>query len=253
MILRRFSDAIRKQDWFTVVIEFVIVVTGIFVALQADNWNEARLERVQERSSLERLLKEAENSVAYVEREIDAALARINAQRQLLAFLSSDRLLPEDTEVATFGFVSLNFFPAMAPARTAYDELSATGGLQLIRSADVRDALSRYYAELDFHLAQLSYFRDFSISSGNDPFIAARDFVRAEYDPDSRIARRQVIDWAGLRSDHHLTTMFVGKLRNQIVMNENRVDLLNRAQTMCEVIAKAIDSKCEPARNSASE
>lgn len=42
MILQRFAAAIRRQDWFVVVVEFVVVVAGIFVALQVDRWNEQR-------------------------------------------------------------------------------------------------------------------------------------------------------------------------------------------------------------------
>ncbi len=33
MILHRLADAIRTQNWFMVLIEFVIVVVGIFVGL----------------------------------------------------------------------------------------------------------------------------------------------------------------------------------------------------------------------------
>jgi len=42
MILHRLADGIRTQNWFTVFIEFVIVVAGIFVSLQADGWDERR-------------------------------------------------------------------------------------------------------------------------------------------------------------------------------------------------------------------
>lgn len=43
MILRRVSNSIRKQEWFTVAVELLIVVLGVFLGLQANNWNEARL------------------------------------------------------------------------------------------------------------------------------------------------------------------------------------------------------------------
>jgi len=42
MILNRIANAIRKQDWFTVLLEFVIVVFGIFVGLQATEWEQER-------------------------------------------------------------------------------------------------------------------------------------------------------------------------------------------------------------------
>ena len=42
MILRRLTTALRKQDWFTVVIETLIVVMGVYLGIQLGNWNAAR-------------------------------------------------------------------------------------------------------------------------------------------------------------------------------------------------------------------
>ena len=42
MILRRLAEGVRQQDWFTVVVEVLIVVVGIFLGLQVDDWNEGR-------------------------------------------------------------------------------------------------------------------------------------------------------------------------------------------------------------------
>ena len=42
MILRRITDAFRKQDWFPVAVETLIVVFGVFIGLQVNNWNEER-------------------------------------------------------------------------------------------------------------------------------------------------------------------------------------------------------------------
>ena len=45
MILRRLTDSFRKQDWFTVAVETLIVVLGVFLGLQVNNWNAARVMR----------------------------------------------------------------------------------------------------------------------------------------------------------------------------------------------------------------
>lgn len=55
MILRRFAQSIRRQEWFAVAIEFVIVVAGIFVGLQVTEWNEQRQLRERELNYLVRL------------------------------------------------------------------------------------------------------------------------------------------------------------------------------------------------------
>ena len=41
MILRRVASALKRQDWVVVLIEFVLVIAGVLIALQINNWNEA--------------------------------------------------------------------------------------------------------------------------------------------------------------------------------------------------------------------
>ncbi|WP_373006243.1 hypothetical protein [Hyphomonas sp.] len=55
MILRRITDAFRKQDWFTFAVETLIVVFGVFIGLRVNNWNAARIEQAQEQEYLIRL------------------------------------------------------------------------------------------------------------------------------------------------------------------------------------------------------
>jgi hypothetical protein len=52
LIIRRLAQAVREQNWFTVVLELAIVVIGILVGLQLDDWNQRRLERENDRRAL---------------------------------------------------------------------------------------------------------------------------------------------------------------------------------------------------------
>ena len=49
MIFRRFLGNLRRQDWTAVLVELVVVVVGVFIDLQASNWNESR--RTDEKSA----------------------------------------------------------------------------------------------------------------------------------------------------------------------------------------------------------
>ena len=55
MILRKLADAIKEQSWFTVVLEILIVVIGIFIGLQVDGWNQQRKDRIDGQFFLKRL------------------------------------------------------------------------------------------------------------------------------------------------------------------------------------------------------
>ncbi len=54
MILRRLIENLRAQNWTAIALEFVIVVTGVFIGTQVSNWNEQRLEK----RDIERMLSQ---------------------------------------------------------------------------------------------------------------------------------------------------------------------------------------------------
>jgi hypothetical protein len=49
MVLRRFRGHVAEHNWFAVAVDFLIVVIGVFVGIQASNWNQGRIERRQGR------------------------------------------------------------------------------------------------------------------------------------------------------------------------------------------------------------
>ena len=42
MILARLSKAIREQNWFAVVLEFIIVIAGVVIGFRVTAWNAER-------------------------------------------------------------------------------------------------------------------------------------------------------------------------------------------------------------------
>ena len=42
MILRRLAGLIRHDNWFTIMLELIVVVVGLFLAFQLDRWYESQ-------------------------------------------------------------------------------------------------------------------------------------------------------------------------------------------------------------------
>ena len=55
MILSRVIKHLKEQHWTAVFLDFVIVVVGVFVGLQAQQWYQSRHDRALEHQYLERL------------------------------------------------------------------------------------------------------------------------------------------------------------------------------------------------------
>ena len=71
MILRRIAQHMKQQHWTGVFIELVIVILGVFIGLQASNWNQARESAVRRAAALERLHDESEQDVTFFKKLVD--------------------------------------------------------------------------------------------------------------------------------------------------------------------------------------
>lgn len=67
MIFRKLTTNLRTQNWTAVVIDFLIVVLGVFVGLQASNWNQARIERAQTQRLLMRIKPEIDQIITFAD------------------------------------------------------------------------------------------------------------------------------------------------------------------------------------------
>ncbi|NWG72475.1 MAG: hypothetical protein HXY23_12850 [Parvularculaceae bacterium] len=71
MILRRIIAHFKVQEWTAIAIDFVIVVLGVFVGIQASKWNAARIERSGDRRALALFIDE----LSLMSEEAEYALA----------------------------------------------------------------------------------------------------------------------------------------------------------------------------------
>lgn len=223
----------------------MIVVLGVFLGLQVNNWNEARLERHNETFALERLLEEAENAVAYIEEVVELRDRENRAREEAIAFIVDPESARVDEADAAAALASFGYYPPMMPIRAAYDELIASGRWRLVRSRRVRDAAAVYVSVLEDQADQLEYFR---LSSGADIQDKMAAFLRAEFDPDPGNPDRRILsaDWGALRADERARYELLDAHRNQLTFNGFRRGVLEHAQALCDAVAAELDRACRP-------
>ena len=145
MILRRVTEALRQQDWASVTVEFVIVVAGIFLALQADSWNERRQDRNLEQQYLERLAEDLQANIDNFE-ELEGVFER---KIDFIAELRSSpvSVLREQPPSDYMQQLSFSTFVALPAVRAAtFSELESTGRISLIRDIKLRGELAWFFA-----------------------------------------------------------------------------------------------------------
>jgi hypothetical protein len=58
MVVRRIREHVATHNWFAVTVDLVIVIAGVFLGTQVNNWNESRIEARQAENYRRRLLQE---------------------------------------------------------------------------------------------------------------------------------------------------------------------------------------------------
>ncbi len=207
MILRRIIAHFRKQEWTAIGIDFVIVVVGVFVGLQAQAWNESRQDRVHERMYIERLARDFTAIEERTEFANEKWLSVIEASRRLLAdidtFNATGRI-PRSQEDILADVNDMTGTRIPAPRAATFVELLSTGEVRVLRDEELRDALLAY--DTQSHFALIAYdvlvdrVRDEVLAIADHGEVALPDTLEDIYDNPNRPFYRS-IDFAAFARD----------------------------------------------------
>ncbi len=150
----RFFRQIRKtlmvqnkiRSYFLYAIgEIALVMIGILLALQINNWNELRKEQAREISYLNRLHENITFDNQRINQNIEFYGSVLKKGELALEFANDDDVSNfSDWEILVAFFHASQIGP-MIPTSTTYDELKSAGELSLIRNSELRDRLSFYF------------------------------------------------------------------------------------------------------------
>jgi hypothetical protein len=154
MILRRVREHVTGHNWFAVAVDFVIVVIGVFVGIQASNWNQARTEQAQAREYRAMLLNDLAANLenlatrkryyTWVRNEALATLADLQRPAGSL-----------DQQFLVHAYQATQILP-WALKRNTYDEIVSTGAIAGLGDSLLRDKISNYYVTSDVTGANIS-------------------------------------------------------------------------------------------------
>ncbi|TGY89889.1 hypothetical protein E5163_01750 [Marinicauda algicola] len=165
MILRRVISHFRKQEWTAIGIDFVIVVVGVFIGLQVQDWSEARDDRRREAQIVADLLADIDIDRSQYAAGLRANLRRVSAANASLvgaglAPVMFDQESPQDNVVDyQFDVAQLPEFPAArmdrawtevilgfhpTPSTSTFDALVGAGDIKIIRDRNIVRRIQAY-------------------------------------------------------------------------------------------------------------
>jgi len=124
--------------------EIALVVVGILIALQINNWNENRKERVEEAILLKQLQVDFKANLKQLDQKIAFRIEFMNSSKQLFKYIDNPNLRIKD---------SIDFHLGKTMPYATFDpiivDLASSGELGLIRNIELKQALTRWTSEIN--------------------------------------------------------------------------------------------------------
>ncbi len=143
MAVRRIREHVASHNWFAVLVDLMIVIIGVFIGLQASNWNAARIERGAASAYRTQII----DDLIANERELAERLRYYRQVRShaLAAMEALEGGAPRGEAFLVKSYQATQVSP-IRMERSAYDEMIASGMAKSFADPAVRRRLSSYYA-----------------------------------------------------------------------------------------------------------
>lgn len=156
------EDNMRKY-FFYALGEILLVVIGILIALQINNWNNARLERIEERALLQNLKTDFQRDIKTFEQLNERRNQHLIANYGLIDIKNSNDF---SNEVLIDSLIAITIpVPTYNGQSVALDVLFTSGKINLLRSDSLKNLLLQWPVELDDTMEMQVYLENIAFTN----------------------------------------------------------------------------------------
>ena len=143
MLLRRFLQSFKEQNWFVVGLDVLVVIVGIFLGLKVTDWSEERNDRVEERVILTRLNHDLSLDMKQMNFELGNKEKWMNDYIYCLNVLAGRVDATKEEFMEKFRTILLIGY--IDQTKTTFNDLQTSGQFSLIQRRDISEAIVDYY------------------------------------------------------------------------------------------------------------
>jgi hypothetical protein len=181
----RIIHRIRRQDWSALVSELIIVIAGIFIAIQVDRWWKHQDTLQQEQIYIARLTEDVERDVTSIQDAIALAEHRYDLSNLMIAAAVDPEIVRQRPADFMTAIQQSAWTHTPSLNSDTFEELRSTGGLGLLRDEELKSALFEYYRyDQDqrqyLSLQLMTEFRHFELAAGiltNEQYVWLQDEI----------------------------------------------------------------------------
>ena len=126
--------------------EIILVVIGILIALQINNWNENRKNKIAEANYYCRILDDFEITKKSINESLEGITSRIGISKKIIVDLNKT---PNNKSKILNEFLNTLRQNVFVPSNITFEDLTSTGNLKLITDIPLKNKLIEYNAFLE--------------------------------------------------------------------------------------------------------
>lgn len=158
-LLHRIARHLRAQDWTAILIEFLVVVFGVFLGFQLTNWSDANRAHAEEQRIIGQLRLELETAI----QTRDASAATFEQHWSTFGdavLAAQDKSIPALTDEQCEAIWTSHIFNFTIVHLATIDAILSTGGIGELQNPDLRKALLEYDSFRSDAASQYQFIRD---------------------------------------------------------------------------------------------
>ena len=221
--------------------EIILVVFGILIALQINNWNEKQKNRKQELIIFENILQELQNDKVGLTNIIERRTSKASSAEIMTNYYNGEKI--DKLSDYYFHWTNVLYWEAHYPRNIAFKELINSGNVSKIKNASIRNSLliiNVSYEEL-FRVREHMY-DDYVIYLYN-PYariIDYRDGIKVWSNPNIEI-ELSAEDVAVALKNRAIKNGFALASFNNTGLKEQLIQILNNVELTIGMIEKEIE------------
>lgn len=237
-----------KKDWTGYLVELVVVVLGILIAFQVEEWRDQWQMERDLRAALVRLHKETRTNIGECELSIAVRSRLARSMQLVLESIQSGSLGDADIGEFEYGLTHIAFLPRSPYLSTVAEEMIATGLLKELDDEELQAGITSAQAQIEiFHqtiatqrvflvsiVDELARAVEYSYAGPSDLNVLLNSGLLGVFEDGIEVS----YDFASLASNRYLRNLLVE-------ITDGHIDLYSADRNICLTIEEIDDRLAE--------
>lgn len=172
MLLRRITQHVRDQNWFAIFIDFLIVVFGVYMGLQVQQWANNLSARTEEIRILQTMAEDINADITVINTALDRIAIEDESRKRVIQYTQGIENALTEADFHHHIKMGVWQFTTFSPAQTTLDELKSSAKINQIGSSKLRNKIQEYYLILADHETDTDNLKHIVLTFV-DPFLVA--------------------------------------------------------------------------------